>query len=125
MIKVLLTLLLLIPSLSKSEDFTIMMYQFCSGLAGEITSGINYNNFISKRIDEFSDELSEIDTETNKAKYDETFKNIQDYISARNEQQEVLLRKSSLFNYTCIIENQKRLDYYQRENFKNLIEKLD
>ena len=123
--KTLLTLLLLIPSLSKSEDFTMMMYQFCSGLAGEITSGISYNNFISKRIDEFSDELSEIDTETNKAKYDETFKNIQDYISARNEQQEVLLRKSSLFNYTCIIENQKRLDYYQRENFKNLIEKLD
>ena len=108
-----------------SEDYTSTMNRFCSGLSNEITSGVDYNNFLSNKIDEFLDNLDEIDYESNKTKYDETFNKLQDYISSRNEQQEELLRKSSLFSYTCIEENKKRLDYYQQEYNRKLYEELE
>lgn len=118
--KLLIFLFLLIPNIIFSEDYNSTMKRFCSYLSNEITGDVDFNNFMSKSIINLSNDLGELDSEKDKNSYDKTWEKIQSYIQKRNEQQEVLLRKSTVFSNICNRNNSERLLHYQqmyRDNY--------
>lgn len=124
--KTLLALFFLIPNIVLSEDYNSTMKRFCSYLSNEITGDVDFNNFMSKSIINLSNDLGELDSEKDKNSYDKTWEKLQSYIQKRNEQQEVLLRKSTVFSNICNKNNSERLLTYQqmyRDNY--MYENLD
>ena len=124
--KLLIFLFLLIPNIVLSEDYNLTMKRFCSYLSSEITGDVDFNNFMSKSIIKLSNDLGELDSEKDKNSYDQTWEKLQSYIQKRNEQQEILLRKSTVFYNICNKNNSDRLWYYQqmyRDNY--MYENLD
>ena len=112
--KTLLALFFLIPNIVLSEDYNSTMKRFCSYLSSEITGDVDFNNFMSKSIINLSNDLGELDSEKDKNSYDKTWEKLQSYIQQRNEQQEVLLRKSTVFSNICSKNNSERLLHYQQ-----------